>query len=158
MSLKTAQKVIVPQKKNYVPHFLKQRDINSYCVPSRASDYLFWIVLCLFHEKHAKISKNFITIIYQTWHYLTLNKEDKRKKQAILHHFKKIIINKHSLLYRWQTYKKYGKEFRDINILISQGYLNSSDVYSFLHSITALRFLVWTERKCFDADVSESRL
>ena len=27
-----AQKVIVPQKKNYVPHFLKQRDINSYCV------------------------------------------------------------------------------------------------------------------------------
>jgi hypothetical protein len=31
MSLETAQKVIVPQKKNYVPHFLKQRDINSYC-------------------------------------------------------------------------------------------------------------------------------
>jgi hypothetical protein len=30
MSLETAQKVIVPQKKNYVPHFLKQRDINSY--------------------------------------------------------------------------------------------------------------------------------
>ncbi len=29
MSLETAQKVIVPQKKNYVPHFLKQRDINS---------------------------------------------------------------------------------------------------------------------------------
>jgi hypothetical protein len=25
-----AQKVIVPQKKNYVPQFLKQRDINSY--------------------------------------------------------------------------------------------------------------------------------
>jgi len=32
MSLETAQKVIVPQKKNYVPHFLKQRDINSYYV------------------------------------------------------------------------------------------------------------------------------
>jgi hypothetical protein len=32
MSLETAQKVIVPQKKNYVPHFLKQRDINSYNV------------------------------------------------------------------------------------------------------------------------------
>ena len=32
MSLETAQKVIVPQKKNYVPHFLKQRDINSYCI------------------------------------------------------------------------------------------------------------------------------
>jgi hypothetical protein len=32
MSLETAQKVIVPQKKNYVPHFLKQRDINSYFI------------------------------------------------------------------------------------------------------------------------------
>ncbi len=30
MSLQTAQKVIVPQKKIDVPHFLKQRDINSY--------------------------------------------------------------------------------------------------------------------------------
>jgi hypothetical protein len=27
-----AHKVIVPQKKNYVPQFLKQRDINSYYV------------------------------------------------------------------------------------------------------------------------------
>jgi hypothetical protein len=27
-----AQKVIVSQKKNYVPQFLKQRDINSYCM------------------------------------------------------------------------------------------------------------------------------
>jgi hypothetical protein len=33
MSLEMAQKVIVPQKKNYVPQFLKQRDINSYFVP-----------------------------------------------------------------------------------------------------------------------------
>jgi len=33
MSLETAQKVIVPRKKNYVPHFLKQRDINSYKLP-----------------------------------------------------------------------------------------------------------------------------
>jgi hypothetical protein len=32
MSLEMAQKVIVPQKKNYVPQFLKQRDINSYFV------------------------------------------------------------------------------------------------------------------------------
>jgi hypothetical protein len=32
MSLEMAQKVIVPQKKNYVPQFLKQRDINSYNV------------------------------------------------------------------------------------------------------------------------------
>ncbi len=30
MSLETAQKVIVPQKENYVQHFLKQQDINSY--------------------------------------------------------------------------------------------------------------------------------
>ncbi len=30
MSLEMAQKVIVPQKKDYVPQFLKQRDINSY--------------------------------------------------------------------------------------------------------------------------------
>jgi hypothetical protein len=33
MSLEMAQKVIVPQKKNYVPQFLKQRDINSYFIP-----------------------------------------------------------------------------------------------------------------------------
>ncbi len=31
LSLEMAHKVIVPQKKNYVPQFLKQRDINSYC-------------------------------------------------------------------------------------------------------------------------------
>ncbi len=30
MSLEMAHKVIVPPKKNYVPQFLKQRDINSY--------------------------------------------------------------------------------------------------------------------------------
>ncbi len=30
MSLEMAHKIIVPQKKNYVPQFLKQRDINSY--------------------------------------------------------------------------------------------------------------------------------
>jgi hypothetical protein len=30
LSLEMAHKVIVPQKKNYVPQFLKQRDINSY--------------------------------------------------------------------------------------------------------------------------------
>ena len=32
MSLEMANKVIVPQKINDVPHFLKQRDINSYYV------------------------------------------------------------------------------------------------------------------------------
>jgi hypothetical protein len=33
MSLKMAHKVILPPKKNYIPQFLKQRDINSYFVP-----------------------------------------------------------------------------------------------------------------------------
>jgi hypothetical protein len=32
MSLELAHKVIVPPKKNYIPQFLKQRDINSYYV------------------------------------------------------------------------------------------------------------------------------
>jgi hypothetical protein len=32
MSLEMAHKVIVPPKKNYIPQFLKQRDINSYFV------------------------------------------------------------------------------------------------------------------------------
>jgi hypothetical protein len=35
MSLEMAHKVILPPKKNYIPQFLKQRDINSYfCVRS----------------------------------------------------------------------------------------------------------------------------
>jgi hypothetical protein len=38
MSLKMAQKVIVPQKKNYVPQFLKQRDINSYLRAEKPSE------------------------------------------------------------------------------------------------------------------------
>jgi hypothetical protein len=33
MSLEMAHKVILPPKKNYIPQFLKQRDINSYNVP-----------------------------------------------------------------------------------------------------------------------------
>jgi hypothetical protein len=34
MSLEMAHKVILPPKKNYIPQFLKQRDINSYyCLP-----------------------------------------------------------------------------------------------------------------------------
>jgi hypothetical protein len=44
MSLEMAHKVILPPKKNYIPQFLKQRDINSYYrtqnflihIPSRA--------------------------------------------------------------------------------------------------------------------------
>jgi hypothetical protein len=33
MSLEMAHKVILPPKKNYIPQFLKQRDINSYYWP-----------------------------------------------------------------------------------------------------------------------------
>jgi hypothetical protein len=33
MSLEMAHKVILPPKKNYIPQFLKQRDINSYSHP-----------------------------------------------------------------------------------------------------------------------------
>jgi hypothetical protein len=33
MSLEMAHKVILPPKKNYIPQFLKQRDINSYFTP-----------------------------------------------------------------------------------------------------------------------------
>jgi hypothetical protein len=35
MSLEMAHKVILPPKKNYIPQFLKQRDINSYYLFSR---------------------------------------------------------------------------------------------------------------------------
>ncbi len=38
MSLEMAHKVIVPPKKNYIPQFLKQRDINSYF---RIGEYSF---------------------------------------------------------------------------------------------------------------------
>jgi hypothetical protein len=34
MSLEMAHKVILPPKKNYIPQFLKQRDINSYYTTS----------------------------------------------------------------------------------------------------------------------------
>ncbi len=37
MPLEMAHKVIVPQKKNYVPQFLKQRDINSYTVQQKST-------------------------------------------------------------------------------------------------------------------------
>jgi hypothetical protein len=36
MSLEMAHKVILPPKKNYIPQFLKQRDINSYFVESHS--------------------------------------------------------------------------------------------------------------------------
>jgi hypothetical protein len=41
MSLEMAHKVIVPPKKNYIPQFLKQRDINSYYPPPPVRDYEF---------------------------------------------------------------------------------------------------------------------
>jgi hypothetical protein len=37
MSLEMAHKVILPPQKNYIPQFLKQRDINSYNVPHTVS-------------------------------------------------------------------------------------------------------------------------
>jgi hypothetical protein len=37
MSLEMAHKVILPPKKNYIPQFLKQRDINSYFNTSRCT-------------------------------------------------------------------------------------------------------------------------
>ncbi len=49
MSLEMAHKVIVPQKKNYVTQFLKQRDINSYYSMVR-SDRL----ILLFSDKYKK--------------------------------------------------------------------------------------------------------
>jgi hypothetical protein len=35
MSLEMAHKVILPPQKNYIPQFLKQRDINSYSSSKR---------------------------------------------------------------------------------------------------------------------------
>jgi hypothetical protein len=40
MSLEMAHKVIVPPKKNYIPQFLKQRDINSYYILNYELCYL----------------------------------------------------------------------------------------------------------------------
>jgi hypothetical protein len=38
MSLEMAHKVILPPKKNYIPQFLKQRDINSYYISLQPSN------------------------------------------------------------------------------------------------------------------------
>ena len=50
MSLKMAHKVIVPPKKNYVPKFLKQRDIGNFMYPSavvyRCCVPLLCVVVC----------------------------------------------------------------------------------------------------------------
>jgi hypothetical protein len=45
MSLEMAHKVILPPKKNYIPQFLKQRDINSYII------IIVW-KMWTFHLKH----------------------------------------------------------------------------------------------------------
>jgi hypothetical protein len=41
MSLKMAHKVILPPKKNYIPQFLKQRDINSYLLIDLLAQLLY---------------------------------------------------------------------------------------------------------------------
>jgi hypothetical protein len=41
MSLEMAHKVILPPQKNYIPQFLKQRDINSYSIPACTPTYRF---------------------------------------------------------------------------------------------------------------------
>jgi hypothetical protein len=43
MSLEMAHKVIVPPKKNYIPQFLKQRDINSYYEPFLRQYFFFYM-------------------------------------------------------------------------------------------------------------------
>jgi hypothetical protein len=55
MSLEMAHKVILPPKKNYIPQFLKQRDINSYfsCVWS-CFDFVMKLVYI----------KNFLLLIF----------------------------------------------------------------------------------------------
>jgi hypothetical protein len=50
MSLKMAHKVILPPKKNYIPQFLKQRDINSYYkLPPVCMQYkrktVIWVII-----------------------------------------------------------------------------------------------------------------
>jgi hypothetical protein len=45
MSLEMAHKVILPPKKNYIPQFLKQRDINSYYIlynKLQNEQWIFW--------------------------------------------------------------------------------------------------------------------
>ena len=49
-----ANKVIVPQKINYVPHFLKQRDINS---------YIYTIDIFMQHASAA------VCVIFGPWQY-----------------------------------------------------------------------------------------
>ncbi len=59
MSLEMAHKVILPPKKNYIPQFLKQRDINSYIVGG-----LFVGVTLLFDVKNRTSSNIFHPLLY----------------------------------------------------------------------------------------------
>jgi hypothetical protein len=43
MSLEMAHKVILPPKKNYIPQFLKQRDINSYYVIQKQRQSILYV-------------------------------------------------------------------------------------------------------------------
>ena len=57
MSHEMAKKVIVPQKKNYVPQFLKQRDINSYYIRKKNERFahsLFFGEIC---ERIAQVTQ-----------------------------------------------------------------------------------------------------
>jgi hypothetical protein len=57
MSLEMAHKVIVPQKKNYVPQFLKQRDINSYIIYEENLVFLFISVLGAFFAENLELER-----------------------------------------------------------------------------------------------------
>jgi hypothetical protein len=65
-----AQKVIVPQKKNYFPQFLKQRDINSYWAPAtpppplRALLFVISIQRPNSWTKSRKKSKEFSSLLF----------------------------------------------------------------------------------------------
>jgi hypothetical protein len=56
MSLKMAHKVILPPKKNNIPQFLKQRDINSYFIPCYEQKYRALALLSGGSELHSTIS------------------------------------------------------------------------------------------------------
>jgi hypothetical protein len=59
MSLEMAHKVILPPKKNYIPQFLKQRDINSYYgfgISMQIQEVFFWELKL--YEQLVKVAEN----------------------------------------------------------------------------------------------------
>ncbi len=73
-----AQKVIVPQKKNYVPQFLKQRDINSYFLLSGKVSSAYNILDCNCVQMQSKnfplelrkgelFLSNLVNFLYTVW-------------------------------------------------------------------------------------------